>query len=224
MLVGRDARTVYVGATTGHDQNDNQIPGTIEVFWVAADGSLALVQTVLAPPRQMLLTPDGGRLIEWDDYGLVVSFPIQSDGRLGAAHPNPSVTGSARALAVGPDGSTLYVATYPQQLEQYAIGIDGTLTARTPSEVGLYGCRADFLGITPDGSQLDASLLQPGDHALARRRRRARRSTARSSAPGAARRTSRTCADVRCTRRSTRTRSSTCSARWTGRSSTSRHR
>ena len=157
VLVSRDARTVYVGATTGYDQNDNQIPGTVQVFSVAADGSLSLVQTVLAPPRQMLLTPDGARLIEWDDYGLVVSYPIQSDGRLGAAHPNPSVTGSARALAVGPDGSTLYVATYPQQLEQYAIGIDGTLTARTPSEVGLYGCRADFLGITPDGSQLDAS-------------------------------------------------------------------
>jgi len=28
-----------------------------------------------------------------------------------------------------------------------------TTTARTPSEVGLFGCRADFLGVTPDGTQ-----------------------------------------------------------------------
>jgi hypothetical protein len=162
VLVSRDARTVYVGSTGGYDNNDNRIPGTILVFAVAADGSLTLRQTVLAPPRQMLLTPDGSRLIEWDDYGLVVSFPIQSDGTLGAAHPNPSVTGSARALAVGPDGSTLYVATYPQQLQQYAIGSDGALTARTPSELGIFGCRADFLGVTPDGANLDATCYNQG--------------------------------------------------------------
>ena len=67
------------------------------------------------------------------------------------------MTGSARALAATPDGSTLYVATYPQQLEQYAIGADGSLSALTPAELGLYGCRADFLGVTPDGTQLDAT-------------------------------------------------------------------
>jgi hypothetical protein len=162
VLVSRDARTVYVGSTGGYDDNDDRIPGTILVFAVAADGSLTPQQTVLAPPRQMLLTPDGSRLIEWDDYGLVVSFPIQRDGTLGAARANPTVTGSARDLAVGPDGSTLYVATYPQQLEQYAIGSDGALTARTPSELGIFGCRADFLGVTPDGTNLDATCYNQG--------------------------------------------------------------
>jgi hypothetical protein len=162
VLVSRDARTVYVGATTGYDDFDNDVPGTIQVFAVADDGALSLEQTIFAPPRQMVLAPDGSRLFEWDDYGLVVSFAIASDGTLGAARPNPSVTGSARALAVAPDGATLYVATYPQQLEQYAIGADGALTALTPSEVGLYGCRADFLGVTPDGSQLDATCYNQG--------------------------------------------------------------
>ncbi|MDX6401858.1 MAG: hypothetical protein QOF27_2464, partial [Gaiellaceae bacterium] len=157
LVVGRNGRTVYVGSTQGFDNNDDLVPGTIKAYAVAADGSLTLLQTVAAPPRQMLITPDGSRLIEWDDYGLVVSFPIQPDGSLGPARPNPSVTGSARALAVTPDGSTLYVATYPQQLEQYAIGADGALSALTPAELGLYGCGADFLGVTPDGTQLDAT-------------------------------------------------------------------
>jgi hypothetical protein len=157
VLVGRDARTVYVGSRMGFDNDDNLIPGTIQVYAVAPDGALSLVQTISAPPRQMVLAPDGSRLFEWDDYGLVVSFPIGADGTLGAARPNPSVTGSARALAVAPSGSTLYVATYPQQLQQYAIGSDGALTALTPSEVGIFGCRADYLGVTPDGTQLDAT-------------------------------------------------------------------
>lgn len=162
VVVSRDAQTVYVGSQGGWDYNDNEIPGTIEVFAVAADGSLSLLQTVVAPPRQMVLAPDGSRLFEWDDYGLVVSFAIANDGSLGPALPNPSVVGSARALAVTPDGSTLYVAVYPQQLEQYAIGVDGSLTAQLPEDVGLYGCRADFLGVTPDGSQLDALCYNQG--------------------------------------------------------------
>jgi hypothetical protein len=162
VVVSRDAQTVYVGSQGGWDDNDNEIPGTIEVFAVAADGSLSLLQSVVAPPRQMVLAPDGSRLFEWDDYGLVVSFAIADDGSLGPAIPNPSVVGSARALAVTPDGSTLYVAVYPQQLEQYAIGVDGSLTAQLPEEVGLYGCRADFLGVTPDGSQLDALCYNQG--------------------------------------------------------------
>jgi hypothetical protein len=162
VVVSRDARTVYVGSQGGWDYNDNEIPGTIEVFAVAGDGSLSLQQTVIAPPRQMVLAPDGSRLFEWDDYGLVVSFAIADDGSLGPAIPNPSVVGSARALAVTPDGSTLYVAVYPQQLEQYTIGVDGSLTAQLPEEVGLYGCRADFLGVTPDGSQLDALCYNQG--------------------------------------------------------------
>jgi hypothetical protein len=162
VVVSRDARTVYVGSQGGWDDDDNQIPGTIKVFAVAGDGSLSLQQTVIAPPRQMVLSPDGSRLFEWDDYGLVVSFAIADDGSLGPAIPNPSVVGSARALAVTPDGSTLYVAVYPQQLEQYAIGVDGSLTAQLPEEVGLYGCRADFLGVTPDGSQLDALCYNQG--------------------------------------------------------------
>ncbi len=140
----------------------HQIPGTISVFAVAGDGSLSLVQTVAAPPRQMIVTPDGSRLIEWDDYGLVVSYPIRSDGSLGAALPNPSVTGSARALGMTLDGRTLYIATYPQQIQQYAITSDGALTAQDPADVGIYGCRADFLGVTPDGTQLDATCYSQG--------------------------------------------------------------
>jgi PKD repeat protein len=162
IVVGRNGRTVYVGSTQGYDNQERTIPGTIKVFAVADSGALTLLQTVTAPPRQMAMSPDGTRLFEWDDYGLVVSFPVAADGSLGAARANPSVTGSARAVSVSPDGSTLYVATYPQQLEQYAIGSDGALTALVPSVLGIFGCRADFLGITPDGSQLDAICYNQG--------------------------------------------------------------
>ena len=43
LVVGRNARTIYVGSTQGFDNNDDLIPGTIKVYAVAADGSLALL-------------------------------------------------------------------------------------------------------------------------------------------------------------------------------------
>lgn len=161
IVVGRAGRTLYVGAPDSYDHDDNDVFGSIKVFSVADDGSLSLLQTVNSPADKLALSPDGTRLFVTSN-STVISFPVLGNGSLGAVQANPAVTGPAGAIAIAPDGATLYDSSYPQYVQQYAIASDGTLTARSPSAVGTFGCWSGFLGLTPDGAQLDALCYNKG--------------------------------------------------------------
>jgi hypothetical protein len=157
VIVSRDGRTIYVGAPTHTDSNDNDVPGAIEAYAVAADGSLSLRQSVPAQASQLALTPDGSRLYVLGS-SQILSFPVEADGSLGSVSPL-AIGSGVMSFVIRPDGSTLYATVYPYFLEQWGIGADGSLTALLPTDLG--ACRSGFVGVTPDSRHLDVMCGDP---------------------------------------------------------------
>jgi 6-phosphogluconolactonase (cycloisomerase 2 family) len=157
IVVGRDARTVYVGVGDWFDFNTFQMmTGEIDVLSVAADGSLSLAQTVPGGITHLAIAPDGSRLFAiLGASESVVSFPIEGDGTLGTAStPTTPGFGGALSLTLSPVGPTLYVGTFNDPIYQYSIGADGTLTALSPATVS-FPCQATYTDVTPGSTTLD---------------------------------------------------------------------
>ena len=87
VVVGRDGRTVYVGSSSHMGSGHSHLPGDLEVYAVAPDGSLALLQTIAQATSQLALTPDGSRLFVRSPAWDIVSFPVTADGSLGLPRP-----------------------------------------------------------------------------------------------------------------------------------------
>ena len=139
-VIGRDAKTVYVGTTSSYYPT---AAGGIRVYSVAADGSLSCGRACRWRCTALPSHPTARACSPNLSTGRVTSFAVNADGTLGTQAPLTTVGGGgAMALAVAPDGATLYVAAYPYLLEQYAIGGNGALTARFPTDLGLCGGRS----------------------------------------------------------------------------------
>jgi 6-phosphogluconolactonase (cycloisomerase 2 family) len=157
LVVGRNAHTVYAGIAESFDMNTFQlIPGAIDVLSIASDGSLSLLQTVSAvSPNTLAITPDGTRLFATTSTDDVVSFPIATDGTLGAASaPTTVPDGGALSITFSPVGPTLYVGTYNAPIFQFSVGVDGSLTPLSPASIA-HPCQATFTGLAPNGTVLD---------------------------------------------------------------------
>jgi hypothetical protein len=161
IVVGRDARTIYVGAPD-HSVGISSVLGAIEAYSVASDGALSLLQRLSVQASQLALTPDGSRLFVRTPSWQIRSYAVAADGSLGAASPITTAGGGgAMAFVVKPDGSTLYASVFPSFLEQWAIGAGGSLTTLLPTDLSLGACQSSFLGVTPDSLGLDAMCNNP---------------------------------------------------------------
>jgi hypothetical protein len=157
IVVGRDARTVYVAVRDWFDMNTFQlVAGQIDVLSVAADGSLSLAQIVPGGVAQLAITPDGSRLFAIESATeSVVSYPIEADGTLGTVSaPTTPAFGGALSLTLSPVGPTLYVGTFNDPIYQYSIAVDGTLTALSPATVS-FPCQSTYTDVTPDSTTFD---------------------------------------------------------------------
>jgi 6-phosphogluconolactonase (cycloisomerase 2 family) len=147
LAVAADGAFVYVADADGD---------TLTTLAVGADGSLSPAGTVAAgaaSPRGLLLAPDG-RTLYVAHYntghngslpGSVAVFRLQPSG---APAPLGDVLASggngAEALALAPDGGTLYVANFGSStIARFAVGADGLLTASAPP-VATGGEHPDF--------------------------------------------------------------------------------
>ncbi|MEO9175225.1 MAG: PKD domain-containing protein, partial [Gaiellales bacterium] len=157
IVVGRDARTVYLGIGDWFDMNTFQfVSGEIDVLSVATDGSLTLDQTVSGGVTHLALTPDGTRLFAI--HGAtesIESYPVEADGTLGtASSPTTVGDGGALSITLSPGGSTLYVGSFNDPIYQFTVGLDGSLTALSPATVS-NPCQATFTALTPASNTLD---------------------------------------------------------------------
>ena len=70
---------------------------------------------------------------------------------------DPSTPNAVDALAISPDGKSLYAATGffgGNQIYQFDIGSDGTLVAKNPASVSTESWNAEAMAISPDGRNL----------------------------------------------------------------------
>jgi len=162
IVVSPDGRTVYIGAPNHTGPGFSYLPGAIEVYAVSAGGSLSLRQSIASQASQLALAPDGSRLFVRRPDWTISSYAVTADGSLGAAGPVVTAGGGgATSFALSPDGSTMYASVFPNAIEQWAIGADGSLTTQLPTDLGMGGCWSTSIGLTPDGTHLDANCNNP---------------------------------------------------------------
>jgi hypothetical protein len=128
----------------------------IEVFTIGADGALTLAQTVPGSTFAIAMAPDGS-LFSQQLNGEIDSYPVQADGTLGPERTHFSFTQPANALAIAPDGKTLYMAGQNDLSFQWAIAADASLSFLTPGLFGAPGghCYPLFIGVAVGSSSVD---------------------------------------------------------------------
>lgn len=163
LLVDREARSVFVSSSDVYDNDDNAIPGVIEVFTVGADGSLTLAQTVPSSSFAMALAPDGSLYAQQMD-GEIDSYPVQPDGTLGAERTFYSFSQPATMFAVSPDGASLYMDGQNGLWFEWTIEPDFTLASLPPGQWGPPGpqCYSPFIGIAVGRSNVDLACSYGG--------------------------------------------------------------
>lgn len=141
------------------------VGGSIKRFPISADGSLEPAGHTSVESGGALtdaaLTPDGAHLYAPSGDGRVFQFAVGSGGALAPLTPAeaPADSGTPSALAIAPNGDSLYVAAAStvaaeRHLLQYAIGTDGRLIPRTPAGVAAPASELRDLAVTPDGRSL----------------------------------------------------------------------
>ena len=155
LAVDRSARSVFVSSRNVFSGRTNT-PGVIEVFTIGTDGSLTLAQTVHASTFAIAMAPDGSL---WSQQltGEFDSYPVLADGTLGAVRTQFSFTQPANAIALAPDGKTLYMAGQNDLSFQWAIAADSSISFLTQ---GLFGppsgpCYPLFIGLDVGTSNVD---------------------------------------------------------------------
>ena len=128
----------------------------IEVFTIGEDGALTLAQTVPGSTFAIAMAPDGS-LFSQKLNGEIDSYPVRADGTLGAERTHFPFTQPANALAIAPDGKTLYMAGQNDLSFQWAIAADASLSFLTPGLFGAPGgpCYPLFIGLAVGTSNVD---------------------------------------------------------------------
>jgi hypothetical protein len=157
LAVDRKARSVFVSSRDVYNyDDDSSTPGVIEVFAIGADGALTLAQTVPGSTFAIAMAPDGSLFSQQLD-GEIDSYPVQADGTLGPERTHFSFSQPANALAIAPDGKTLYMAGQNDLSFQWAIAADASLGFLTPGLFGAPGghCYPLFIGVAVGSSSVD---------------------------------------------------------------------
>ena len=156
LAVDRKARSVFVSSRDVHAGIFSSTPGVIEVFTIGADGALTLAQTVPGSTFAIAMAPDGS-LFSQKLNGEIDSYPVRADGTLGPERTHFPFTQPANALAIAPDGKTLYIAGQNDLSFQWAIAADASLSFLTPGLFGAPGghCYPLFIGLAVGTSNVD---------------------------------------------------------------------
>jgi DNA-binding beta-propeller fold protein YncE len=153
------ARAASVYTTRGGSN-----PGSVYQLSAAANGDLSLLSPEYASStgyyaNQLAITPAGLNLYVTNTEAASLSqFGISAGGLLSPLNPaGVTVTKGSYPVVASPDGSSLYTAhaSPSYEIEQFTIGADGQLAAKSPAKVGTGG-DADIV-LTPDGRFLYVS-------------------------------------------------------------------
>ncbi|TMK72409.1 MAG: lactonase family protein [Actinobacteria bacterium] len=151
MAISPDGKNVYVACGEGLE---------IVQYAVGPDGTLSESSSVEddTSPLDVLVSPDGKSV--YAGFLGISQYDVGPGGQL--SPKNPPAVGDSRIagnLAVSPDGRSLYASiTFGNgfagnQIDQYDVAADGTLTPKSPAAVDT----GDFprgLALTPDGRSL----------------------------------------------------------------------
>jgi DNA-binding beta-propeller fold protein YncE len=125
-----------------------------------AAGSLPIGVAVSPDSRSVYVT---NSLVEHSDYS-VLQYSAGADGALTPKSPPMVATGiNPAGIAVSVDGRSVYVANNgilrgEGSLGQYSVGPGGTLTPKSPPEVGV-GRNPSELAVSPDGRNVYAASI-----------------------------------------------------------------
>jgi DNA-binding beta-propeller fold protein YncE len=160
IVVSPDGKSVYVA--------NNYFPaGTppkgISQYNVGPDGTLTpknppAVPTV-ASPVAVAISPDGKSVYVVPDGQGIAQFDVGAGGQLSPKNPPivsvpPSPQGGRYliAVAVTPDGKSVYVLDWNEnEIFQYDVGADGTLSPKDPPSVDSHGLAPFAVAVSPDG-------------------------------------------------------------------------
>jgi 6-phosphogluconolactonase (cycloisomerase 2 family) len=160
------------------DSNNN----TVLQYSVAANGTLTAdtpdtVATGLGPVS-LVLSPNGKSAYVANqlasettpsDQGTVSQYDVAANGTLTPKTPATVYTGALPlAVAASPDGKSVYVlcgdtsfnpatgTSSPNQIDQFNVGADGTLSPKTPAVVNIGLGQVEGLVVSPDGKNVYA--------------------------------------------------------------------
>ena len=155
LLVDRRARSVFVSSRDVYPAGAHvDTPGMIAVYRIAADGSLALAQTVTSSRFAIALAPDGSRLYAQKLNGELDSYAVLADGTLGPETAPFPFTQPANSLALSPDGDTLYMDGQNALFYQWSIGAGFALSFLSPGGFGM-PCYSPFMGFAQGTNHVD---------------------------------------------------------------------
>jgi 6-phosphogluconolactonase (cycloisomerase 2 family) len=154
LVITPDGRRAYVA---------NEGDSTVSEYDVAADGTLSPKSpaTVALParPAGLAVSPDGQSLYVSDQLAnntpgsqpnTIAQFTINADGTLSPKTPAVVATpGAPLAIAVSPDGLSLYVTVHAA-LAEYTINPDGTLSPKTPASAAT-GANPNSIAMSTNG-------------------------------------------------------------------------
>jgi DNA-binding beta-propeller fold protein YncE len=123
-------------------------------------------------PNGVAVSPDGRSVYVANTTlavipgGSVSQFDVGANGTLTAKSPAdvPS-NGAAFALAVSPDGKSVYVTNVGGTVSQYDVGAGGALTPKTPASVPVGAAGVVFpkdIAVSPDGRSVYVAVLDSG--------------------------------------------------------------
>jgi 6-phosphogluconolactonase (cycloisomerase 2 family) len=135
---------------------------SVDQFMVQANGTLKAKSPASVPSDgqfDVVMTPDGRHLYvsNFGAPGLIDQYNVAADGTLSAMNPASVSTGEfPLAMAVAPNGHSLYAGIDPGVVAQFTITASGALTAKTPATVAMANNMAypQSMAVSPNGRNL----------------------------------------------------------------------
>jgi 6-phosphogluconolactonase (cycloisomerase 2 family) len=159
MTVAPNGRALYAA---------NLVSGTVSVFTVDQNGVPALVGTVSTGqpnPRNVAVSPNGrflfvGHGVPTDTVpDKLITFPINSDGTLGAAKPPVDTGGAGQGMGITPDGRFLYISCAgTNDVHGFRIGTYGDLVP-VPKSPSPAPQTPENVAMAPDGRHIYVSSV-----------------------------------------------------------------
>jgi DNA-binding beta-propeller fold protein YncE len=164
VAVSPDGKSVYITNLLGHNISQYDV-GPAGLLFAKSPATVAAGDT----PFDVAVSPDGQSVYAANYGGTgsgrsgVSQYDVGPGGKLSPKRPPLVEDIGPIALAVSPDGQSVYVVTYHNAptVSQYDVAPDGTLSPKSPPTVAGGGFESSDVAVSPDGKS--AYVVNPDD-------------------------------------------------------------